>query len=59
MIEVPGDVLTPRQQLTFVPLNSTEIVILGGIYLDYSNFLGDVITFNTSTCEFKREVEEA
>ena len=40
-----------------MPLNSTEIAILGG--LKDLSYVGDVFTFNTSTNEFnKREVEE-
>ena len=57
MIDVPQDVLTFRTQITFVPLNSTEIAILGG-QDQTAKFLGDVITLNTITNEFKREVEE-
>ena len=34
----------------FVPLNSTEIVIVGG------GSVGHIVTFDTITCEFKKEL---
>ena len=42
--------------VAFVPLNSTEIAILGGRHNGIR--LSEVITFNTSTNQFKREVEK-
>ena len=59
MAVAPQDVPTFREDAAFVPLNSTEIAILGG-YCDYNfTLFGDVFTFNTSTNEFKkREIEK-
>ena len=57
MIEVPFDVMSFRTCVAFVPLNSTEVAILGG-QRQCRLFLGGVFTFNTNTNEFKREVEE-
>ena len=53
VIDVPQDVMSYRRWVSFAPLNSTEIAILGG--RDQDEFFGDVITFNTSTYEFKIE----
>ena len=54
-IKVPGDVLIPHYDPAFAPLNSTEIVIAGGGDRT-GKFVGDIVTFNTTTCEFKSEV---
>ena len=57
VIQVPEDVLTLRFGAAFVPLNLTEIAILGG-YNDCGSVLGDVIIFDTTTCELKKEFED-
>ena len=57
VIEVPADVLSLRYGVAFVPLNWTEIVILGGIDKSNRSLHGDVVTFNTNTCVFKNQVE--
>ena len=50
-------IMSLRFSAAFVPLNSTEIAILGGYRR--GKYFSDVFTFNTSTNEFnKREVEE-
>ena len=54
-IEVPGDVPIPRYHPVFAPLNSTEIVIARGGDEDWEP-VGDILTFDTTTCEFNREV---
>ena len=52
---MPGDVPIPWDNPVFASLNSTEIVIAGG--WDRNNkTVGNIVTFNTTTCEFKREV---
>ena len=57
VVVVPQRVMSDRISSTFVPLNSTEIALLGG--RDDSGYFGDVFIFNTSTNEIsKREVEE-
>ena len=58
VVFVPTHIMSVRLYVAFVPLNSTEIAILGGVDGDLRNF-GDVLTFNTITNEFnKREGEE-
>ena len=54
-IEVPGDIPIPIYSFAFAQLNSTEIVIAGGLNKNFRP-VGDIITFDTTTCEFKREV---
>ena len=54
-IEVPRDVPIPRSSPVFAPLNSTEIVIIEVAYKS-SRHCKDIITFDTTTCEFKKEV---
>ena len=49
--------MPPNYETAFVPLNLTEIAILGGRSFR-CNYLGDVITFNTTTCAFKTEIED-
>ena len=53
-IEVPGDVPISLDS-AFAPLNSTEIVIAGGTD-ENGTYVGDIVTFDTTTCEFKIEV---
>ena len=57
-VVVPQDAtMSFRSDATFVPLNSTEIAILGGHRR--GRYFGDVLIFNTSTNEFnKSEIEE-
>ena len=58
MIEIPADVLLPRTGcVAFAPLNGNEIAILGGRDDNNRTLFGDVVTFNTITCVFKKEVE--
>ena len=54
-IQVPGDVPIPCYDPAFAPLNSTEIVIAGGLDEDYKT-VENILTFDTITCEFKKEV---
>ena len=54
-IEMPGDIPIPCYDLAFAPLNSTEIVIAGGMD-KYFRMVGDIVIFDTTTCEFKKEV---
>ena len=55
---VPQGAMTARLQAAFVPLNSTEIAILGEGHGREGRCTGEVYTFNTSTNEFNfREVE--
>ena len=56
-IEVPRDVPISESFAfhVFAPLNSTEIVIAGGRNMKGERF-GDILTFDTTTCEFKKEV---
>ena len=54
-IEVPGDVPIPCYDYAFAPLNSTEIIIAGGMDENWETF-GDILTLDTITCELKREV---
>ena len=50
----PRDVPIPHNS-AFAPLNSTEIIIAWG--MDYSlNVVEDILTFDTTTCEFKKEI---
>ena len=58
MVVVSQDaIMSLRKHAAFVPLNSTEIAILGG-YQQGRDF-GDVFTFNTITNEInKREIGE-
>ena len=53
-IEMPKDNPIPRYSPTFVPLNSTEIVIAGGMDTNYKE-VRDIVIFDTTTCEFKKE----
>ena len=55
VIELPLDVQIPCSYFGFAPLNSTEIVIAGGMDRNRSKFK-DIMTFDTTTCEFKREI---
>ena len=56
-VVVPQDFSSVRFRSAFVPLNSTEIAILGGTI--QGRYFGDVLIFNTGTNEFnKREIEE-
>ena len=58
VVVVPQDVTSDRIMPAFVPLNTTEIAILGGTD-EKMKFIGDRLIFNTSTNEFnKREVKE-
>ena len=57
VIEVPQDVLSYRNLVTFVPLNSTKIAILGGTADFDHKPLGDVTIFNTITFEFTKTIE--
>ena len=52
---MPADVPIPCYDPAFVPLNSTEIVIAGGKDKN-RNIVGDIVTFDTTTCEFKKEI---
>ena len=54
-IEVPGDIPIPLFSPVFTPLNSTEIVITGGAGKGGSK-VEDILIFDTTTCEFKKEV---
>ena len=54
-VRVPGGVLLPFYSPAFAPLNSTEIVIAGGLDKK-GKIVGDIVTFDTTTYEFKREV---
>ena len=54
-IKVPGDVPIPHYYPAFAPLNSTEIVIAGGWY-ENKKEIRHIVTFDTTTFEFKREV---
>ena len=57
-IALPVDVCEGRQGVSFVPLNSTEIAMLGGQYrFAVSDFVPNVITFNTNTAQFKKEAQ--
>ena len=56
MIDVPQDVMSYRTYIAFVPLNSTEIAILGGKN-ENDRLLGEVYTFSTTTNRFKREAK--
>ena len=59
VIRVPEDAFIYRDLCIFVPLNSTEIAILGGRDENEED-LGGVITFNTTSNEFKKVmVDEA
>ena len=57
VIDIPQNVLSIRHSVSLAPLNSTEIVVLGGFD---GGHLGDVCTFNTITGKGKKEfkVEE-
>ena len=52
-IEGLRDFLLPCYSPAFPPLNSTEIVIAGG-WDKNGKTVGDIITFDTTTCEFKK-----
>ena len=54
-IEVPGDVAIPFFRPTFAPLNSTKIMIAWGMEESW-NEVGDIVTYDTTTCELKKEV---
>ena len=54
-IKVPKNVPISRFSHAFALLNQTEIVIAGGFNIDDKD-VGDIATFDTTTCEFKREV---
>ena len=54
-IEVPVDLPIPIYNPAFAPLNSTEIVIAGGSN-SRAQLVGDIVTFDTNTCESKEEV---
>ena len=55
-IEVPGDVPIARYIPAFAPLNSTQIVIAGGSDENH-NLINEIVTFDTITCDFKKEVD--
>ena len=55
-IEVPGNIPIAVNTPAFAPFNSTEIVIVGA-YSSKGKMAGDMVTFNTSTCKFKKEVD--
>ena len=57
MIYVPAVVTSLYRDIAFVPLNSTEIGIFGGKNVHLRAF-GDVIIFNTTTCNFKKEIND-
>ena len=57
VVVVPQDVTSFRYDAAFVPLNSTEIAILGG-YGYSGRSLGDVLTLNTSSNEFNKRMVE-
>ena len=56
VIVAPQDCASSRRCVAFVPLNSTEIAILGGC--NNHRYCKDVTIFNTSTDQFKKEIEE-
>ena len=51
-IYAPKDVPIPGYSPAFAPLNSTEIVIAGGVSKDRTTVVGNIVTFNATTCEF-------
>ena len=59
VIEMPADVLlSPRTgRVAFAPLNWTEIVILGSRYKSNGVHIWDVVSLDTNTGVFKKEVE--
>lgn len=52
VIQLPTDLLTPRNSAAFGPLNSHEIAILGGVRDNI--FLKDVFVFDTETETVKK-----
>ena len=54
-IKVPGDIPIPYHSPAFAPLNLTEIAIAGGMD-KYYRIVAYIVTFDTTTCEFKKEV---
>ena len=54
-IRVPKNVPIPDYHPAFAPLNSNEIAIVGGKDKN-GTLVRDIETFDTTTCEFKREV---
>ena len=56
VVGVPQAIINFRYDVAFVPLNSTEIAILGG-FCETDRLFDDILTFNTSTNGFnKREI---
>lgn len=54
-IEVLGNFLESQHLAAIAPLNSTEIVILGGMpHLGSQITSGEVVIFNTTSCKFKK-----
>ena len=54
---MPTDQFSPRTYGVFAPLNSTEIAILGGKD-ERGKVLRDIVTFDTRSGEFKKEMED-
>ena len=54
IIQVPQDILIPRNGLAVSVLNDTKITILGGGGRGSDGFLGDIIVFDTKTDACKK-----
>ena len=52
LIQVPENILSPREQPAVAPINDTEIAVLGG-YSDH-NYFSDVILFNRTSKECEK-----
>ena len=48
LIEVPQNILIPREFPGVAPMNDTEIVIMGG-HGSFGRYLSHIVVFNTTT----------